>query len=54
MYNYYCRSTSSEKETEVESSYAMDTDEVTMVDDSSDVEFSEDTTADDGKYQNIT
>ena len=30
----------------------MDTVEATMVEDSSDVEFSEDTTADDGKYFN--
>ena len=52
VHNYHCRSTSSEREIEVESSYAMDTVEATMVEDSSDVEFSEDTTADDGKYFN--
>ena len=34
--------------------YAMDTGEATMVEDSSDVEFSEDTTADDGMISFIT
>ena len=52
MHNDHCRSTSSEGEIEVASSCAMDTSEATMVEDSSDVEFSEDTTADDGKYFN--
>lgn len=47
-----CRSTSSERETETESlSCAMDTGETTQVEDtSSDIEYSEDTTADDGNY----
>ena len=49
---YMCRSTSSERETETESlSCAMDTGETTQVEDtSSDIEYSEDTTADDGNY----
>ena len=47
----HCRSTSSEAETETESlSCAMDTGESTVVEDSSDVEYSGDTTADDGKH----
>ena len=50
VHNDHCRSTSSEREIEVASSCAMDTGEATTVEDSSDVEFSEDTTADDGKY----
>ena len=51
LYVQHCRSTSSERETETESlSCAMDTGESTVVEDSSDVEYSEDTTADDGKY----
>ena len=44
-----CRSSSSEKENEAEFlSYAMDIGETPVVEDSSDIEFSEDTTADDG------
>ena len=44
----HCRSTSSEQLSEIESSSAMDTSEAAMVENSSDVELSEDTTADDG------
>ena len=52
LYTQHCRSTSSERETtETESlSCAMDTGEATVVEDSSDVEYSEDTTADDGNF----
>jgi len=51
------RSASSERETETEVeslSCAMDTGEASMIEDSSDFEFSEDTTADDGTVHTST